>query len=75
MLSCKGKRDFKSYGYLLQCCLSVFLVVNVKIVEIVRTFGIDTFVYAKEPAVFLGNQGIAAMRTCKPEGSGDHFAG
>lgn len=46
-----------------------------KIVEIVRTFGIDTFVYAEELAVFLGNQGIAAMRTGKPDGSGDYFAG
>lgn len=42
---------------------------------IVRTFGIDTFVYAEELAVFLGNQGIAAMRTGKPDGSGDYFAG
>ena len=46
-----------------------------KIVEIVRAFGIDTFVYAEKLAVFLGNQGIAAMRTGKSDGSGDHFAG
>lgn len=46
-----------------------------KIVEIVRAFGIDTFVYAEELAVFLGNQSIAAMRTGKPEWSGDVFAG
>ena len=55
--------------------LQILLLHFFKMVEIVRAFGIDTFVYAEELAVFLGNQGIAAMRTGKPDGGGDHFAG
>ena len=55
--------------------LQILLLHFFKMVEIVRAFGIDTFVYAEEPAVFLGNQGITTMWTDKPEGSGDHFAG
>ena len=45
-----------------------------KIVEIVRTFGTDAFVYTEELAVFFGNQGIAAMRTDKADRSCNHFS-
>ena len=55
--------------------LQIFLLHFFEIMEIVRTLGIDTFVYTEELAVFLGNQGIAAMRTGKSDGSSDHFAG
>ena len=46
-----------------------------KIMEIVRTFGIDTFVYTEKLTVFLGNQGIAAMRAGKSDGSCNNFTG
>ena len=55
--------------------IKVFLIHLFEVMEIVRASGIDTFVYTEEPAVFLCNQGIAAMRTGEPDGSGDHFAG
>ena len=55
--------------------IQILLIHFFKIIEIVRTFRIDTFVYAEELAVFLDNQGLAAMRTGKPDGRGDHFTG
>lgn len=55
--------------------IEIVLVDFVKIVEIVRTFGIDTFMYAEEFTVFLGSQGIATVRACKPDRGGGNIAG
>ena len=36
-----------------------------KIAKIVRTFGINTFMYSKKLAVLLGNESVGAMRAAQ----------
>ena len=43
----------------------VSLIDFVQIVKVIRAFVVNTFVYDKVFAVFLGNQGIATVRTPK----------
>jgi hypothetical protein len=47
--------------------LEILLVNFLEIVKIVRTFGIDTFVYDKVLSVLLGLKRMAAVRTFKSE--------
>ena len=48
--------------------LGKMLFINLfKIVKIVWTFGINTFVYSEKLAVFLGNKSMRAMRTAQSE--------
>ena len=53
----------------------VFLIHFFKIVEIVRTFWIDAFMYAEELAVFFWNEGISAVRAGKAKRCCNDFAG
>ena len=46
-----------------------------KVVEIVRAFRVYTFMDTEEFTVFLGNQSIATVRTCKSERCGNNFTG
>ena len=55
--------------------VQMFLIHFLQVVEIVRAFGIHTFVDAEEFTVFLSNEGVAAMRASKPERGGNYFAG
>ena len=55
--------------------IQVFCVHFGKIVEIIRAFGIHTFMYAEKLTVFLGGKGIAAVRAGKAERCCDSFAG
>ena len=43
----------------------VFLVYFLQIMQVIRAFVVNTFVYDKVFAVFLGDQSIAAMGTAK----------
>ena len=43
----------------------VLLIYFLKVVQVIRTFAVDTFVHNEVFAVFLGNQGVAAMRTAE----------
>ena len=54
--------------------IQVFLLHLFKVVEIVRALWIDTFMYAEELAVFLGNKGISTVRAGKADGSSNNFA-
>lgn len=45
-----------------------------KIVEIVRTLWVYTFMYAEKFPVFLGNKSISTVRTGGPERSCNEFA-
>ncbi len=53
----------------------VFLIHFFKIVEIVRTFWIDAFMYAEELAVFFWNEGITTVRTGKAKRCCNDFTG
>ena len=53
----------------------VFLIHFFKIVEIVRTFWVNAFMYAEELTVFFWNEGISTVRTGKAERCCDDFAG
>ena len=55
--------------------IKVFLLHFFKIVEIIRTLWIDTFMYAEELTVFLGNEGISAVRAGKAKRCCNDFAG
>ena len=46
-----------------------------KIVEIVRTFWIDAFMYAEELTIFFGNECISAVRTGKAKRCCNDFTG
>ena len=55
--------------------IKVFLSHLFKIVEIIRAHWINTFMYAEEFAVFLGNKGISTMRAGESDGSCNNFTG
>ena len=43
----------------------VFLIYLLEVMQVIRTFRIDAFVYDKMLAVFFGNQCVGAVRTPK----------
>ena len=53
----------------------VFLIHLFKIMEIVRTFWIDAFMYAEELTVFFGDEGVSAVRTGKAKRCCNDFTG
>lgn len=53
----------------------VFCIHFGKVVEIVRTLWVYTFMYAEKFSVFLGNKSISTVRTDKLKWSGNMFAG
>ena len=55
--------------------VEIFLLHFSKIMEIVRTFGIDTFMDTEEFTVFLGSQSVTAMRADKAYRSCNDFTG
>ena len=55
--------------------MEVFIIYFGKIVEIIRAFGIDAFMYAEKLTFFLGDKSIAAVWTEHPERSCDKFTG
>ena len=55
--------------------IKVFLLHFFKVVEIIRALWIDTFMYAEELTVFLGNEGISAVRAGKAKGCCYEFTG
>ena len=55
--------------------IKVFLLHFFKIVEIIRTLWIDSFMYAEELTVFLGIEGISAVRAGKAKRCCNDFTG
>ena len=53
----------------------MFFINILQIMQVKRTFGIDTFVDTEELAVFLRNEGMAAIRATEADGRGDDLTG
>ena len=48
--------------------IKIFLINLLEIVQVIRAFGVDTFVYDEMLAVLLGNKSMSAIRTSEFEG-------